>query len=100
MSTNISLFINSFILIEFPHWGGMCDQGKRQSPINLSLRGAIKGIYDKLEIENYDKTITQAALVNTGHSGKFSRDNLRKFQFILMIFLFLTISSTTFQFRC
>lgn len=48
----------------------MCDNGKRQSPINLSLRGAVRGVYDKLEGENYDKTITQAAMVNTGHSGK------------------------------
>ena len=48
----------------------MCDKGKKQSPINLSLRGAVRGVYDKLEIENYDKTITQAAMVNTGHSGK------------------------------
>lgn len=50
----------------------MCDKGKRQSPINLSLRGAVKGVYDNLEGENYDKTITQAALVNTGHSGKLA----------------------------
>lgn len=55
----------------------MCDKGKKQSPINLSLRGAVKGIYDKLEVENYDKTITQAALVNTGHSGKLTLINLK-----------------------
>ncbi|XP_065372290.1 carbonic anhydrase 2 isoform X2 [Calliphora vicina] len=62
---------------EFPHWGGMCDKGKRQSPINLSLRGAVKGVYDKLEGENYDKTITQAALVNTGHSVQLFNFDLK-----------------------
>uniref|UniRef100_A0A1I8PYW9 Carbonic anhydrase n=1 Tax=Stomoxys calcitrans TaxID=35570 RepID=A0A1I8PYW9_STOCA len=53
---------------EFPKWGGICDTGSRQSPINLSLRGAIKGVYEKLEGDNYDKTIKEASMVNTGHS--------------------------------
>ncbi|XP_075148350.1 carbonic anhydrase 7 [Haematobia irritans] len=57
---------------EFPKWGGICDTGNRQSPINLSLRGAIKGIYDKLEGDNYDKTISEASMVNTGHSVQLS----------------------------
>lgn len=58
---------------DFPKWGGICDTGRRQSPINLSLKGAVKGIYgEKLEGDNYDKTITQASMVNTGHSSKFN----------------------------
>ncbi|XP_073818042.1 carbonic anhydrase 7 [Musca autumnalis] len=57
---------------EFPKWGGICDTGTRQSPINLSLRGAIKGVYEKLEGDNYDKTITEASMVNTGHSVQLS----------------------------
>ncbi|TMW49981.1 hypothetical protein DOY81_004940 [Sarcophaga bullata] len=62
---------------EFPHWGGVCDNGKKQSPINLNLRNAVRGVYDKLEIENYDKTITQAAMVNTGHSVQLFNFDLK-----------------------
>lgn len=62
--------INQIRISEFPKWGGICDSGTRQSPINLSLRGAIKGIYEKLEGDNYDKTISEVSMTNTGHSSK------------------------------
>ncbi|XP_058974635.1 carbonic anhydrase 2 [Musca domestica] len=57
---------------EFPKWGGTCDTGTRQSPINLSLRSAIKGVYEKLEGDNHDKSITELSMVNTGHSVQLS----------------------------
>uniref|UniRef100_A0A1B0G219 Carbonic anhydrase n=1 Tax=Glossina morsitans morsitans TaxID=37546 RepID=A0A1B0G219_GLOMM len=65
---------------EFPNWGGLCDTGKLQSPINLSLRRAVKGIYEvPLQGINYGETINALTLVNNGHSGKMSRLQISNF---------------------
>ncbi|XP_067618134.1 putative carbonic anhydrase 3 isoform X1 [Eurosta solidaginis] len=52
----------------FPNWGGICDTGKRQSPINLSKDKSLKGVFDKLKFENFNERQNGVTLVNNGHS--------------------------------
>lgn len=50
------------------HWGGSCDVGKRQSPIEINHKAAVKGTYPDFFFVNYDVPLTNASLVNTGHT--------------------------------
>ncbi|XP_034663804.1 carbonic anhydrase-like [Drosophila subobscura] len=52
----------------FPSWGGLCDSGKRQSPINLEAKWALRGKFDELKFENYDDEQKNLEMVNNGHS--------------------------------
>ncbi|EDV90645.1 GH14247 [Drosophila grimshawi] len=52
----------------FPKWGGICDNGRRQSPINLHVKGSLKGEFDALKFENYDEHQKSLQMVNNGHS--------------------------------
>ncbi|XP_055852004.1 carbonic anhydrase 2 [Episyrphus balteatus] len=61
----------------FPQWGGLCDTGNRQSPIDLSLSGALKGNFPDFEFHNYDKTLTSPSLLNNGHTVKLSNFNVQ-----------------------
>ncbi|ALC46474.1 CG3940 [Drosophila busckii] len=56
----------------FPKWGGLCDEGKKQSPINLHTKGALKGLFDPLKFENYDEKQSRLHMVNNGHSIQLS----------------------------
>lgn len=57
----------------FPQWGGLCDSGSRQSPIDLSISGALKGNFPEFDFHNYDKTLTSPSLLNNGHTVKLSK---------------------------
>lgn len=54
------------------NWEGMCDSGRRQSPIDLNYKAAVKGIYPELMFHGYDEILLNASVVNTGHTGKKS----------------------------
>ncbi|XP_062121915.1 carbonic anhydrase [Drosophila sulfurigaster albostrigata] len=56
----------------FPKWGGLCDSGKKQSPINLHVNGALKGEFDPLKFENYDEHQGSLQMINNGHSIQIS----------------------------
>lgn len=51
-----------------PSWGGKCDAGKRQSPIDLYTTSSFKGEFHKFEFKNYDVSLRGTTFVNTGHS--------------------------------
>ncbi|XP_053699176.1 putative carbonic anhydrase 3 [Sabethes cyaneus] len=50
------------------NWGGSCDLGRRQSPIDITYKASIKGAYPEFFFDNYDKLLEDASLVNTGHT--------------------------------
>ncbi|XP_023163548.1 carbonic anhydrase 2 isoform X2 [Drosophila hydei] len=56
----------------FPKWGGLCDTGRKQSPINLHVKGALKGEFTPLKFENYDEHQGALQMVNNGHSIQLS----------------------------
>lgn len=58
----------------FPKWGGLCDSGKKQSPINLHVKGALKGEFDALKFENYDEHQKNLRMVNNGHSSELENN--------------------------
>lgn len=53
------------------HWGGQCDTGRRQSPIDLTHKAAVRGDFSPFLFSNYMNPIRNAQLANTGHSGTF-----------------------------
>lgn len=53
------------------HWGGSCDTGRRQSPIDVNYKAAVKGAYPKFEFDNYNQPMQNASLVNNGHTSEF-----------------------------
>uniref|UniRef100_A0AAG5DUH3 Carbonic anhydrase n=1 Tax=Anopheles atroparvus TaxID=41427 RepID=A0AAG5DUH3_ANOAO len=56
------------IISEPETWGGQCDNGRRQSPIDLTQAAAVRGEFAPFQFNNYKLPIRQAQLVNTGHS--------------------------------
>ncbi|KAL9694619.1 hypothetical protein quinque_013904 [Culex quinquefasciatus] len=50
------------------HWGGQCDTGRRQSPIDLTHKAAVRGDFSPFLFSNYMNPIRNAQLANTGHS--------------------------------
>ncbi|KXJ83123.1 hypothetical protein RP20_CCG008959, partial [Aedes albopictus] len=50
------------------HWGGQCETGRRQSPIDLTYQAAVKGDFSPFLFSNYMNPIRNAQLTNTGHS--------------------------------
>lgn len=52
------------------HWGEHCDEGRRQSPVDLATEASVHGIFPSFTFADYDESIMDAAVVNTGHSGK------------------------------
>ncbi|XP_050077518.1 carbonic anhydrase-like [Anopheles maculipalpis] len=60
------------IMSEPENWGGQCDNGRRQSPIDLTQTAAVRGEFAPLFFSNYKLPIKQAQLVNTGHSVQIS----------------------------
>ncbi|XP_055522589.1 putative carbonic anhydrase 3 [Wyeomyia smithii] len=50
------------------NWGGSCDLGRRQSPIDITYKASVKGAYTEFIFQNYDKLFEDVSLVNTGHT--------------------------------
>lgn len=58
------------------HWGGSCDTGRRQSPIDVNYKAAVKGAYPVFVFVNYDQTMRNASLVNNGHTIQVNVDDV------------------------
>ncbi|KAL5283052.1 hypothetical protein ACFFRR_005792 [Megaselia abdita] len=56
---------------EFQNWGGDCDNGRQQSPIDINFNKVLKGIYPKLIFNGYN-SIAGCNIVNNGHSIQLS----------------------------
>uniref|UniRef100_A0A1L8DFC8 Carbonic anhydrase n=1 Tax=Nyssomyia neivai TaxID=330878 RepID=A0A1L8DFC8_9DIPT len=50
------------------NWGGACDTGQKQSPVDLSFKASVRGEYPEFLFEDYDEPIVGAKVLNTGHS--------------------------------
>ncbi|XP_055687796.1 carbonic anhydrase 1-like [Lutzomyia longipalpis] len=50
------------------NWGGACDTGQKQSPVDLSFKASVRGEFPELLFEDYDEPIVDAKVLNTGHS--------------------------------
>ncbi|XP_004536612.1 putative carbonic anhydrase 3 [Ceratitis capitata] len=59
----------------FPNWGGICDTGTRQSPIDLSVSKSLKGVFDELKLDNFNDKQTGVTIVNNGHSIQLANFN-------------------------
>lgn len=53
------------------NWGGQCDTGRRQSPIDLAFGASVRGTYDDFVFHDYDQAIKDAKVTNNGHSSEF-----------------------------
>ncbi|XP_035913451.1 carbonic anhydrase 1-like [Anopheles stephensi] len=60
------------VMSEPEKWGGQCDNGRRQSPIDLTQAAAVRGEFTPFFFNNYKLPIKQALLANTGHSVQIS----------------------------
>lgn len=63
---------------DFPEWGGLCEKGKLQSPIALSLAKSVRGDFPAFDFDNYEELLKDAEIVNNGHTvkiHKFSNDH-------------------------
>lgn len=58
------------------HWGGSCDTGRRQSPIDVNYKAAVKGAYPEFVFVNYDQPLRNASLVNNGHTIQVNVDEV------------------------
>nr|AAL72625.1 carbonic anhydrase [Aedes aegypti] len=56
------------VINEPERWGGQCETGRRQSPIDLTYQAAVKGDFAPFLFSNYMNPIRNAQLTNTGHS--------------------------------
>lgn len=59
-------------------WPQMCREGKRQSPIAVERRKALKKNFSPFIFKNYNK-IYSTMLKNNGHSGLFKNMKIRFF---------------------
>ncbi|XP_049300265.1 carbonic anhydrase isoform X2 [Anopheles funestus] len=63
------------VMSEPESWGGQCDNGRRQSPIDLAQAAAVRGEFAPFFFSNYKLPIRQAQLANTGHSLQISNQD-------------------------
>ncbi|XP_055617826.1 putative carbonic anhydrase 3 [Toxorhynchites rutilus septentrionalis] len=63
------------VVNETERWGGQCDTGRRQSPIDLTYQAAVKGEFSPFLFNNYMSPIRNAKLTNTGHSVQIDNDD-------------------------
>ncbi|XP_052872518.1 carbonic anhydrase 1-like [Anopheles cruzii] len=56
------------VISEPESWGGQCENGRRQSPIDLTREAAVRGEFGPIIFNNFKLPIRQAQLTNTGHS--------------------------------
>ncbi|KAH8288351.1 hypothetical protein KR054_001382 [Drosophila jambulina] len=59
----------------FPQWGGLCDEGKEQSPINLNAHECRRESFDRLKLKNYITRQRNLTMVNNGHTIQVSGFN-------------------------
>lgn len=52
------------------NWGGSCDKGRRQSPIDIAYAASVRGSYPEFIFDGYGSLPDSAYIVNNGHTGK------------------------------
>lgn len=60
-----------FCFADKEDWGGQCDTGLRQSPIDLAFGASVRGTYEDFEFHDYDQPIQEATVTNNGHSSEY-----------------------------
>lgn len=60
------------VLPDKEEWGGMCESGKRQSPVDLATDAAIKGKFPSFVFTKYDQPMKNPKVENNGHSIQIS----------------------------
>uniref|UniRef100_A0A1B0DQ47 Carbonic anhydrase n=1 Tax=Phlebotomus papatasi TaxID=29031 RepID=A0A1B0DQ47_PHLPP len=50
------------------NWGGACDTGMKQSPVDLSFKASVRGKFPEFHFEDYEEPIVGGRVLNTGHS--------------------------------
>lgn len=61
---------------EDENWGGICEAGKRQSPVDLNYDATVKGQFLPFIFEGYDKLDKQNfTITNNGHSIQVTNGN-------------------------
>lgn len=65
------IYILSLVSQIAEHWSELCDEGRRQSPVDLATEASVHGIFPSFTFADYDESIKDAAVENTGHSRKY-----------------------------
>lgn len=65
----ISIFV---FLTDKEEWGGDCETGTKQSPVDLNEDAAVLGTYPPFHFSSgYYQHMVDAAVINTGHSSEY-----------------------------
>lgn len=68
---NSHLFSHANLIIGPENWGGACDTGMKQSPVDLSFKASVRGKFPEFHFEDYEEPIVGGKILNTGHSSKY-----------------------------
>lgn len=60
-------------LTETEDWGGMCNSGHKQSPIDLAYGASIQGEFPDFKFIGYADPISNAQVTNNGHTSEYPR---------------------------
>jgi carbonic anhydrase len=82
------IFFFLLFFTEDENWGGDCDTGDKQSPVDLAFDASVRGHFPAFMFENYDEPIDKATVTNNGHSSELRIE----FERPLLSFVFPSLS--------